>query len=75
MAEILHVTTVRSLSCNRRGGIGKARRFPSSDIVRIRSVLRTRSNDVSSVSFVEDRVKENESVVAFDGSSFWKVLC
>lgn len=36
MAEILHVTTVRSLSCNRRGGIGKARRFPSSDVVRVR---------------------------------------
>lgn len=36
MAETLHVTTVRSLSRDRRGGIGKACRIPTKSIVRLR---------------------------------------
>lgn len=39
MAETLHVTTVRSLSCNRRAGVGKARRLPSSNTVRLARLL------------------------------------
>lgn len=39
MAETLHVTTVRSLSCNRRAGVGKAGRLPSSNTVRLARLL------------------------------------
>lgn len=68
MAEILHVTTVRSLSFNRLGGIGKARRFPSSGI-RSNPFPPSRSNDVSS-ECREDREKE---IVANPSlRTFWK---
>lgn len=66
MAEILHVTTVRSLSCNRRGGIGKARRFPSSDIVRVRpafSSLDEIERRFERMLLVEDRMPRDVAYV------------
>lgn len=70
-----YYTLLRLDHCPVIGGVVLEKLVGSLRVTSFEFVRRTRSNDVSSVSFVEDRVKENESVVAFDGSSFWKVLC